>query len=270
MDQPRIQATKRNLKGILPMHLTSPSHHSMARTHHNLRLLPTHMAPIHHLSITPKHNSAQSPYGTSGQPVTESDRGVMGALTKAAVGGYGGHQVNHGIIGAVGGAVAGSMLEDHMKDKKKKKKKHGIFGRRDSSSSSSSSSSSDDDTKKQKHRPAGYGQSGHQNPVLGNFSASCISITIDGDYDLIASCKNVAGDHKLSSIKLDDCFANVDGHLKWAKNGHFVASSRDIELQENGRVLRVACGDGRGGWIVNHKRLDERITNDNGDLKMLD
>lgn len=168
--------------------------------------------------------------------------------------------------------MAGSMLEDRFKDKKKKKK-HGTFGRRNSSSSSSSSSSSDDEKKKKKHghQHAAYAQPTHsQNQMLGNFSASCDTITMDGDYDLIASCATVSGNHKLSSIKLDDCFANIDGRLTWSKNGHFVASSRDIALLENGRVLRAACGDGRNGWIVNHIRLDERITNDNGELKLLE
>jgi len=212
------------------------------------------------------HAPALDPYGHPAQPPfgagNEAGRGVLGALAGGAAGGYGGHQVGHGVIGTIGGAVAGSMLEDHFKDKKKKKQKHGMFGRRDSSSSSSSSS---DDEKKNKK----YGRQHGQSALLGNFSASCNTITLDGDYDLIASCATVSGHHKLSSIKLDDCFANIDGRLVWAKNGHFVASSRDIRLLDNGRVLQAACGDGRG-WIMNHIRLDERITNDDGELRLLD
>jgi hypothetical protein len=95
---------------------------------------------------------------------------MMGALAGGAVGAYGGHQINHGFLGAVGGAFAGSKLEDFGKDHHKKKEeekkyqqqqqqygapsgKHGRPGRRDSSSSSSSSSS--DDSKRRHKRVSG-------------------------------------------------------------------------------------------------------------------
>ena len=61
--------------------------------------------------------------------------------------------MNHGILGGIGGAVAGSMLEDaykkhNKKDKKDKKKKKERRGSHSSSSSSSSSSSDSDDEKR--------------------------------------------------------------------------------------------------------------------------
>jgi len=200
----------------------------------------------------------------------EEERGVMGALAGAAAGGYGGHKVNHGVLGAVGGAVAGSMLEDHFKDEKKKKKheKHSKWGlhRRDSSSSSSSSSSSDDE-KKHQHHQQGHGQ--RQEVLAGNFSASCADITLDGDYDLIARCGDGGGGMKLSSISLNHCLTNDGGVLKWAANGGFGGSARDVRLVNGGRVLEAALGDGRGGWRPNRIRLDERITNQFGELKFL-
>ncbi|KAK4502493.1 hypothetical protein PRZ48_005918 [Zasmidium cellare] len=45
-------------------------------------------------------------------PPTDADRGVMGALAGGAAGAYGGHQLGHGVIGAIGGAYAGHKLED--------------------------------------------------------------------------------------------------------------------------------------------------------------
>jgi 18S rRNA (adenine1779-N6/adenine1780-N6)-dimethyltransferase len=40
----------------------------------------------------------------------------MGALAGGAAGAYGGHKMNHGILGGIGGAVAGSMLEEDDED----------------------------------------------------------------------------------------------------------------------------------------------------------
>lgn len=196
-------------------------------------------------------------------------------MAGGVAGAYAGHQVNHGIIGAVGGAVAGSKLEDHYKEKKHKDKHHKghFWERRHSSSSSSSSSSSDDE----KHKPIAPPPSHHHQshvdqPIVmaGNFSASCDDITLDGDHDLIAFCRGVDGQRKLSSISLNNLLTNTDGQLFWAKGGNFGASSRNVKLIENGRVLEAELGNGRGGWSRMTIRLDEKITNDNGELKFLE
>lgn len=206
----------------------------------------------------------------------------MGALAGGAAGAYGGHQLHHGVVGAVGGAVAGSMLEDHIKDEKKKEKKeehryeskgHGWgFMRRNSSNSSSSSSSSDSDDGRKHHHHHHHDQQHGGNEVVlaGNFSASCADITLDGDYDLIASCTGVHGDRRLSSVSLNKCLTNDNGVLKWARDGGFGGSSKDVRLVDGGRVLEAMLGDGRGGWRLNRVRLDERITNQDGELKFLD
>lgn len=44
--------------------------------------------------------------------------------TGGAAGGYGGQQIGHGFLGGVGGAVAGSMLEDAVKKERRKEHKH--------------------------------------------------------------------------------------------------------------------------------------------------
>jgi len=58
--------------------------------------------------------------------MTESDRGLLGAIG----GGFGGHflgaKAGHGFLGTIGGALLGSVAEDFMKDKKKNK--HGSGG----------------------------------------------------------------------------------------------------------------------------------------------
>lgn len=184
----------------------------------------------------------------------------MGALAGGAAGGFAGHKMHHGIIGTIGGAVAGSMLEDKFKkdkkDKKhKKEKKHKKSSRRDSSSSSSSSSSDS-------------GRAPHA--LAGNYSASSRGARLEDDgRTLVADCCDVNGRHRESRIDLNACLTNSDGRLRWARGGNFRPSSRDVRLVDGGRVLEAELGDGRGGWIRNHIRLDERIENDDGHLAMI-
>lgn len=191
----------------------------------------------------------------------------MGALAGGAAGGFAGHKMNHGIIGTIGGAVAGSMLEDKFKDNKdkkhkkpKKEKKH-KKSRRGSSSSSSSSSSSDS------------GESSHAPPVAamaGNYSASSRGTRLEDDgRTLVADCRDVNGHHRESRLDLNACMTNTNGSLRWARGGNFRASARNVRLVDDGRVLEAELGDGRGGWLRNHVRLDERIENANGQLSMI-
>jgi len=195
----------------------------------------------------------------------EQDRGLLGALGGAAVGGYAGHKVNHGFIGAIGGAYAGHKLEDHIKEEKKKKKAEkkaqaaamGVPYRR----GSSSSSSSDSDDGKHGKRPTQF---------RGNFSGSSSQITLDKDYDLIASCASVSGGHRLSSISLNDILTNEDGHFRWVMHGgNFGGSARHVRLENEGRVLVAELGKVDGHWREDRIWLDERITNNDGDLKFV-
>lgn len=211
------------------------------------------------------------PYNDNGSaPTAEEDRGFTGALAGAALGGYGGHKMHHGFLGALAGGVLGSKLQDHMKAKKEEEEhklqeahhpppqeshdhKH---HRRDSGSSSSSS-----DSGRSHGRPDFF---------AGNFSASSTEISLDGIFDLVASCRSVDGRSKLSVIRLNECLTNDWGHLRWAKHGNFVASAKDIRLTDGGHVLVAKLGDGSGGWKKQRIYLDERITNDNGELRFLE
>ncbi|TKA78858.1 hypothetical protein B0A55_03811 [Friedmanniomyces simplex] len=209
----------------------------------------------------------EQPYGsvdpTSGQPPqpsAEGDRGLMGALAGGAAGAYGGHQMNHGFLGGIGGAVAGSMLEDAYKKHTKAERKEKKDKRRGSHCSSSSSSSSDsDDDKKKKKRGAA---------MAGNFSASSRGVHLEGA-TLVAECCDSRGHHRGSRLDLNDCFTNSNGRLRWARGGNFAASSRGMRLAEDGQVLEAELGNGRGGWTRNQVYLNERITNDDGRLHLL-
>ena len=93
-------------------------------------------------SSYPEQGYAQSGTNTSyynnSQPNAqgpEGDRGLLGAAAGGAAGAFGGHKVGHGVLGALGGAILGSLTEDYAKKGKNGKHgKHG-HGRRDAASS---------------------------------------------------------------------------------------------------------------------------------------
>lgn len=46
----------------------------------------------------------------------EGERGIGSSLAGGAAGYYFGHKKNHGLLGAIGGAIVGNFLEDKLKD----------------------------------------------------------------------------------------------------------------------------------------------------------
>lgn len=182
------------------------------------------------------------------------DRGVLGALAGGAAGAYAGHKVNHGFLGALGGAFAGHKLQDAISDHNKHKK----------------------DEHKQSHSPQPPQQYAQHSPApppkqhhAGNFSASSAQVSIDGDYDLIASCRRMDGSQRLTSISLNGCLTNTDGHFRWARGGNFGASARNVRLVDGGRTLEAELRNCGGRWVWDRIALDERIGNSNGDLVMV-
>ncbi|RDW92875.1 putative glutamine-serine-proline rich protein [Aspergillus mulundensis] len=219
-----------------------------------------------------------TPQGGQGQPQDPNERGVLGALAGGAAGAYAGHQVNHGILGTIGGAIVGSLGEDaikqhsgsHEKKEKKSKSKWGLH-RRDSSSSSSSSDSDKEHAKPPVPLPAPVparapAPSNHR----GNFSHSSRDISLQGNYELVASCHAVSGRLNASRLPLNSVLTNEFGRFKWKSGGNFGASARNARLTEGGRVLEAELADGRGGWSRDWVRLDERISNRDGVLVFLD
>ncbi|OCT45245.1 hypothetical protein CLCR_06279 [Cladophialophora carrionii] len=77
--------------------------------------------------FSPQSSDPNAPnYDPNAPPMTEGERGLLGAIG----GGFGGHFLGkssgHGFLGTVGGALLGSVAEDFLKDKKKKH--HGSGG----------------------------------------------------------------------------------------------------------------------------------------------
>jgi len=57
-------------------------------------------------------------YDQNAPPMTEQDRGLLGALGGGVAGHHFGGKQGHGFLGTVGGAILGSFAEDFMKNKK--------------------------------------------------------------------------------------------------------------------------------------------------------
>ncbi|KAL1879174.1 hypothetical protein Daus18300_001753 [Diaporthe australafricana] len=197
--------------------------------------------------------SYMNPDGPGNRPEGE-DRGVLGALAGGAAGAWAGHKANHGFLGALGGAFAGHKLQDAVNDHNKHKK--------------------DEHKQSYSPQPPQYAQQPPPPPppkqhYAGNFSASSSQMNIDGDYDLVASCRRMDGSQRLTSISLNNCLTNEDGHLRWAKGGNFGASARNVRLIDGGRTLEAELRNCGGGWVWDRIALDEKIGNSNGDLVMV-
>ena len=97
-------------------------------------------------------------------------------------------------------------------------------------------------------------------------------MSLDKDYDLIASCKDIKGQNKLSAISLNAVLTNSDGHFQWVHPdsgaGNFGASARNVKLIDQGRMLEAELRCCNGTWRRDTIRLDERIENSDGDLRM--
>jgi hypothetical protein len=159
--------------------------------------------------------------------------------------------MHHGFLGTLGGAYAGHKLEDAYKDHQKHSKPP----------SPAAPAAQPPPARNQQQVPR------------GNFSASSTDITLDRDHDLIASCTNVQGRKQLSSISLNTAITNDNGHLKWvtpgSEPGKFGASARNVRLVDGGRVLEAELCCCNGTWRKDEIRLDEKIENSDGDLRMV-
>ncbi|KAL4787050.1 CVNH domain-containing protein [Aspergillus varians] len=212
------------------------------------------------------YQSSQAAYpdatpGAEAQDPSSNDRGVLGALAGGAAGAYGGHKVNHGVLGTIGGAITGSLAEDAIKKKTHEKKEK---------KSNSSKWGPHPNSEKEDAKPAPPAPAYSPATLPGNFSASSVNISLQRNYELVASCYAVSGRSNTSMIPLNNVLTNEFGHFKWKRRGNFGGSARNARLTEGGRVLEAELADGNGGWRRDWVRLDERITNQDGVLVFLD
>lgn len=124
--------------------------------------------------------------------------------------------------------------------------------------------------------------------ATGQFSASCSNIKIthnDGSLDTIgtpilsASCKDLDGIYKETTIDLNPFIGNNDGVLSWAGDkSNFGLSCYDLEISNDGNLEGVCTRDIKRGsdgkFIIPNPKdisasinLDEHIVNLDGTLK---
>ncbi|KAG9594070.1 hypothetical protein KCU97_g5837, partial [Aureobasidium melanogenum] len=107
----------------------------------------------------------------------------------------------------------------------------------------------------------------------GNFSETSRDISLDyNTMALKAFCRRPDGSEHESYLHLNEILGNRDGRFVWERHGNFTGSVQEgkIWLAEGGRALCAVLGDGRGGWNEHASiELDERITNENGQLVYL-
>ncbi|KAJ5450160.1 uncharacterized protein N7458_006609 [Penicillium daleae] len=75
-----------------------------------------HPPPVH-VSDADQHRYRSDEKRSSDQDAdAEGERGIGSSLAGGAAGYYFGHKKNHGLLGAIGGAIIGNFLEDKLKD----------------------------------------------------------------------------------------------------------------------------------------------------------
>ena len=108
-----------------------------------------------------------------------------------------------------------------------------------------------------------------QNVALaeGKFTSTCENITLEGA-GLEAVCKTTDQRNSNTGINLNGYITNRNGVLRWRRNGEFMNSSQncDVEWHSGVSILHCDCLRRDGTWTGSTLNLDERIANINGAL----
>lgn len=177
-----------------------------------------------------------APQNNAGQ---ESSRGFLGAAAGAAVGGYGayklagpatGHSKTSGLVGALGGALTGHVIQDgasHWKDKRDEKKEKEKWekeekkdhGRRDS-----------DDRPREGH-------------FAGGFTRSSRDVRLDahGEFNLHAQCRREDGSWQGSTLSLNRIVENDDGSFRWSSGQQSSGGPSTITVQSGDTLRAIAA-----------------------------
>lgn len=105
--------------------------------------------------------------------------------------------------------------------------------------------------------------------AAGDFSRTCRDVDLHRGSFLTSTCKSVSGRPSQAGIQLNNYIANINGNLRWRRNGNFIASSRHCELDFVSGVTVLLCDTRRanGSWTSSLLTLDERIANLDGALR---
>ena len=97
----------------------------MVSGHHNQQPPSDPYAPQQQHQFSPQSSDPNGPnFDPNAPPMSEGERGLLGALGGGVGGHFLGKKAGHGFLGTVGGGILGSLAEDFFKDKNKKKPHH--------------------------------------------------------------------------------------------------------------------------------------------------
>jgi hypothetical protein len=102
--------------------------------------------------------------------------------------------------------------------------------------------------------------------VAGGFKSTCKHISLESPVTLRALCRiGNSGMNQSTILDLDAGLSNDSGTLKWGGR-NFSQSCKNIKLQ-NTTVLTAECLTGALVYGATQLDLNDRISNDKGDLK---
>ncbi|KAL1601575.1 hypothetical protein SLS60_006490 [Paraconiothyrium brasiliense] len=171
----------------------------------------------------------------------EGSRGFLGAAAGAAAGGYGayklagpatGHSKTSGLVGALGGALTGHVLQDgasHWKDKhdeKKEKEKR-------------------EKEEKKHHEHRDSNERPREGHFAGGFTRSSRDVRLDahGEFNLHAQCRREDGSWQGSTLSLNRILENDNGSFRWSSGGHSSGGggSQAITVQPGDTLRAIAA-----------------------------
>ncbi len=97
-----------------------------------------------------------------------------------------------------------------------------------------------------------------------SFSLTSKNITVDQNAVLSATCTDLKGNPRNSSLDLNGCIGNIDGFFEWGGNS-VSHSAQDLKMIDNTLMGQLQKYD--QSWVPASINLDEHIRNDNGVLK---
>jgi hypothetical protein len=172
-----------------------------------------------------------------------TSRGFLGAAAGAAVGGFGayklagpatGHSKTSGLVGALGGALTGHVIQDgasHWKGRRDEKKE---------------AEKRDKDEKKQ--HPSDRRDSNERRSeghFAGGFTRSSRDVRLDahGAFNLHAQCRREDGAWQGSTLALDHVLENDNGSFRWSSSGGrpAVGGPSTISVQAGDTLRAIAA-----------------------------
>ena len=106
---------------------------------------------------------------------------------------------------------------------------------------------------------------------MPDFSRTCSNIRLEDDSRLLATCRTRDQRPSQTGYNLNNRIANINGQLKWRREGNYEATCRNchLEFANNNTVTWLICECRRRDqtWRPTQIKLDDGIDNNDGMLQ---